>query len=469
MLPGPMSVTGHSTDGSYCVRLRLLTLLAFFVMVLFPLAAFADETGGPSESPSESPSATVSDAPADEAPQERPEGPYVTVRLVDTANDDSPIVGVTLTVTAEDGTEVGAAETDADGRIIVPIPELGTYTVTLDESTLPEGIELSDSTDDEIQVRAILDGANGGLFPIGVEESVGVPFGERLITSLTSGVKFGLIVALAALGLSLIFGTTGLTNFAHGELITFGAIMTYVANRGLGLPVILSGILAVLASALFGWAQDRGLWRPLRRRGTGLIAMMIVSIGFGLLLRNVYQYTISSSRKSLSQYVSQGRKDYGPFSLADKELAIMVVAFVTIVVTSVVLMKTRQGKAMRAVSDNPALSASSGMRVDGVIGSVWILGTALTGLAGVLLAVNSQINFLMGFKLLLLVFAAVTLGGLGTIWGALFGSMVIGIMVEVGPLFGVPSSIKEVGALVVLILVLLIRPQGILGRRERIG
>ncbi|MDO9495372.1 MAG: hypothetical protein Q7J48_06700 [Nocardioides sp.] len=147
----------------------------------------------------------------------------------------------------------------------------------------------------------------------------------------------------------------------------------------------------------------------------------------------------------------------------------MVVALVTIIVTSVVLMKTRQGKAMRAVSDNPALSASSGMRVDGVIGSVWILGTALTGLAGVLLAVNSQINFLMGFKLLLLVFAAVTLGGLGTIWGALFGSMVIGIMVEVGPLFGVPSSIKEVGALVVLILVLLIRPQGILGRRERIG
>ena len=103
------------------------------------------------------------------------------------------------------------------------------------------------------------------------------------------------------------------------------------------------------------------------------------------------------------------------------------------------------------------------------LGAVWILGTALTGLAGVLLAINSQVNFLMGFKLLLLVFAAVTLGGLGTIWGALFGSMIIGIMVEVGPLFGVPSSIKEVGALVVLILVLLLRPQGILGRRERIG
>ncbi len=130
---------------------------------------------------------------------------------------------------------------------------------------------------------------------------------------------------------------------------------------------------------------------------------------------------------------------------------------------------------MRAVSDNPALSASSGMRVDGVISSVWILGTALTGLSGVLLAINQQVNFQMGFKVLLLVFAAVTLGGLGTIWGALLGSLVIGLMVEVGPvitLWGwhpVPASIKDVGALVVMILILLVRPQGLLGRAQRIG
>ena len=116
--------------------------------------------------------------------------------------------------------------------------------------------------------------------------------------------------------------------------------------------------------------------------------------------------------QSLSQYVSQARTDYGPISLADKELAIIVIAGVTIVIACILLLKTRLGKAMRAVSDNPALSASSGMRVDGVIASVWILGTALTGLSGVLLAINSQVNFLMGFKLLLLVFAAVTLGGL---------------------------------------------------------
>ncbi|MCY7401222.1 MAG: hypothetical protein LH477_09715 [Nocardioides sp.] len=445
------------------MRLRVITLLSvlFMLLLLQSPHAYADSTTPPPD-PSASPT-----APA--APLERPDGPYVTVRLVDALNDDAPVVGVTLSVTSEDGAAIGEAETDADGRIIVPIPSLGTYTVTLDQATLPEGIELNDAASSEIEITARLSGANGGLFPIGVQEVVAVPFSERLVTSLMSGIKFGLLVALAALGLSLIFGTTGLTNFAHGELITFGAIATYVANRGLGLPVIWAGVAAVLASAAFGWLQDRGLWRPLRRRGTGLIAMMIVSIGLGLLLRNLYQYTIGSSRKSLTQYVSQGRTDYGPVSLADKELAIILIALVTIIVVCVVLMKTRLGKAMRAVSDNPALSASSGMQVDRVINSVWVMGTALTGLSGVLLAVNSQVNFLMGFKLLLLVFAGVTLGGLGTIWGALFGSMVIGIMVEVGPLFGVPSSIKEVGALVVLILVLLIRPQGILGRRERVG
>ena len=110
-----------------------------------------------------------------------------------------------------------------------------------------------------------------------------------------------------------------------------------------------------------------------------------------------------------------------------------------------------------------------------MISAVWILGTALTGLSGVLLAINQQVNFQMGLKLLLLVFAAVTLGGLGTIWGALIGSLVIGLMVEVAPILSlwgwhpVPASIKDVGALLVMILILLVRPQGILGRAQRIG
>ena len=108
--------------------------------------------------------------------------------------------------------------------------------MTLDEDTLPDGIELSAATKSEITIVARISGANGGLFPIGVQAKIEVPFSDRLVTALMSGIKFGLIVALAALGLSLIFGTTGLTNFAHGELITFGALATYVFNRNLGVP-----------------------------------------------------------------------------------------------------------------------------------------------------------------------------------------------------------------------------------------
>lgn len=445
--------------------LTLVSVVFFFLLLMAPTSALADETTTPSASPTSEGSdpggGEVSEPPAD--------GDYIRVILLDRDNDNAPVPDVRLTVAEDDGTEVGEATTDSTGVGFVVTSGPGKYVVTLDESTLPSGVKLSGSTDTELEITARLGGATNAAFPIGTQKVNVVPFSEKFSVALMGGIKFGLLVALAALGLSLIFGTTGLTNFAHGELITLGAIFAYFFNRVIDLPVIWAGVGAVLLSALFGYLQDKALWAPLRKRGTGLIAMMIVSIGFGLFLRNIFQYTIGSSRKSLSEYVNQTRRDYGPIALADKELAIIVIATVTIVVTCLVLMKTRLGKAMRAVSDNPALAASSGMKVDGVISNVWVLGCALTGLSGVLLAINSQINFLMGFKLLLLVFAGVTLGGLGTIWGALFGSMVIGIIVELGPLFGVPSSIKEVGALVVLILVLLIRPQGILGRRERVG
>ncbi|MGI9085973.1 MAG: ABC transporter permease subunit [Aeromicrobium sp.] len=446
------------------MRLRLVALLPLLVLVsVLGATSAAAQTPTPEPTPSSA-----------ETPSEPPDGPYIGVTLIDESavkggGEGKPVPGVTLTVATSDGEEVGTGVTGDDGRALIPLPDRGSYVVTLDTSTLPEGVKLSGDAGTKKTVNALLDGGNFAQFQIGVADVDKVSYGKRLSASILSGVKFGLIVALAALGLNLIFGTTGLTNFGHGELITFGALAAYAINHALGLPVIVAGAIAVVVSGAFGWIQDRGLWRPLRRRGTGLIAMMIVSIGFGLLLRSVFQYGFGGSTRSFTQYVNQGRDDYGIVQLAPKEIGIFVVATVTIVIVCIALMRTRLGKAMRAVSDNPALSASSGLRVDGVISNVWVLGTALTGLSGVLLAINAQVNFLMGFKLLLLVFAAVTLGGLGTIWGALLGSMVIGIMVEVSPLVGVPSSIKEVGALIVLIVILLIRPQGILGRRERIG
>jgi branched-chain amino acid transport system permease protein len=120
------------------------------------------------------------------------------------------------------------------------------------------------------------------------------------------------------------------------------------------------------------------------------------------------------------------------------------------------------------VSDNPALAASSGIDVQRVISTVWIAGAALAGLAGILLALGQQVSFQLGFQILLLIFAGVTLGGLGTAFGALVGSLVVGIFTQVSTLI-VPTELKNAGALVVLILILLVRPQGILGRAERVG
>ncbi len=442
------------------MRLQLAVLISalFGGLVFLASPALADTT-----SPTPTPTATASQAPID--------GPSISVRLLDqkggkAGDNPPPVPGVTVTVSGKDG-EIGQAVSNEQGVAVVAIPGLGKYKVSIDESTLPSGVKLTGKK--ELSVDVNLGTGINVAFPLNGKVVKATPFSERLVDGLVGGIKYGLIIALASLGLSLIFGTTGLTNFSQGELVTFGAITAYVVNVVVGLPVIVAGIAAVIVGGLFGWAQDRALWRPLRHRGTGIIAMMIVSIGFGLLLRNIFQYFFSANTKSFNQYTSQRGHDFGLFDLTDKEIWIFVIAIATIALVTFGLAKTRLGKAMRAVSDNPDLSASSGMRVDGVISSVWILGSALSALAGVLLALNSQINFMMGYQLLLMIFAATTLGGLGTIWGAVLGSLIIGVITEVGPLFGVPSSIKEVGALIVLVLILLIRPQGILGRAQRIG
>jgi len=157
-----------------------------------------------------------------------------------------------------------------------------------------------------------------------------------------------------------------------------------------------------------------------------------------------------------------------PKRITPKDVIVIALCTIVLVATCVALQVTRTGKAMRAVADNPALAASSGINVEKVISIVWIGGAALAGLSGVLLGLTQGFDYQIGFKILLLVFAAVTLGGLGTIWGAILGSFIIGILIEESTLF-INAELKFVGALVVLIVVLLIRPQGLLGRAERVG
>ena len=195
---------------------------------------------------------------------------------------------------------------------------------------------------------------------------------------------------------------------------------------------------------------------------------MIISIGVSLLLRYLYLYIFSGERRSYNQYVIQSAIDIGPFAYAPRDLWIMGICVVVLALVALALVRTRVGKATRAVSDNPALASASGIDVDRVVTTVWIVGTALAAMAGVMFGFIQQVDYLLGFRVLLLVFAAVVLGGLGTAWGAMVGALIVGVFIEVSTLI-IPSELKIAGVLAVLIVILLVRPQGILGRRERVG
>jgi branched-chain amino acid transport system permease protein len=196
--------------------------------------------------------------------------------------------------------------------------------------------------------------------------------------------------------------------------------------------------------------------------------MMIVSIGLSILMRYIFLYFFGGETHSYTDTRGQKAIGPGPITLTSLDYLSMLLSVIMLLAVAYFLLRTRLGKATRAVSDNPALASSSGIDVERVIRIVWLSGAALAGLAGVLLGIAQQVNFQMGFQVLLLIFAAITLGGLGTAFGALVGSLVIGLFVEMSTLL-IPTELKSVGALGILILILLVRPQGILGRAQRVG
>jgi neutral amino acid transport system permease protein len=385
-----------------------------------------------------------------------------------------PVAGVTIKVASQDGQAVGQAQSGADGKWSVAVPKPGTYKVDLDVATLPQGLTLLNNRP-SLTLPVFAGNVRTALFPVGPAAAPGKTGDDggsgrfaQILDLIYTGVHIGLIIALAALGLSLIFGTMGLTNFAHGELVTFGALMAFVFNVYLGLPVVVSGFIAVLLGAGLGWVQDKWFWGWLRQRRTGLIGMMIISIGLALTLRYINLYWFRGDTRQYDAYVAQPGMDIGPLSIAPKNLIMDGIAIVVLVAVSLALVMTRLGKATRAVSTNPSLAAASGINVDAIIRLVWTIGGGLAALSGVMLGVFQGVNYQMGFQILLLVFAAVTLGGLGTAFGALLGSLVIGLATQLSTLW-IPTELKNVGALAVLIIIILVRPQGLLGRRERIG
>ena len=391
---------------------------------------------------------------------------------------DEPVEGVVMTI---EGNGFDAeTETDAEGKWRLYVPEKDTYTLTVDESTLPdgvivdatqlpEGIQPVSGTTASFELEFGLTGTKIVNFFLGEGERVTVSFLDQLLSRMVGGLNFGLLLGLASMGAALIYGTTRLSNFAHGEMVSWGAVITLVVTSFWQLPLWAGIIAAVIGGAALGWALDAGIWKPLRRRGLGIVQLMIVSIGLSLALRYGLQYIIGGNTYQLPGSSPEPIR-FGPISLSYIDLIGMAASIIVIPGVAFSLARTRTGQAARAISDNPQLAAASGIDVDKVIRIVWILAGTLAAISGILWAYfRPGVKWDMGMQMLLLMFCAITLGGLGSAIGALIGSIIVGLAVEVSTLLGVPTDLKYASALVALIIILLVRPQGILGRKERLG
>jgi neutral amino acid transport system permease protein len=282
-------------------------------------------------------------------------------------------------------------------------------------------------------------------------------------TGLT-GLSLGAIYALGAVGLTLVYGILKLVNFAHGDFLTFGAYMAYVVNVTWGMPLVLGIFFAMAATALLGVFFEKVMWGPMRTRGAGLLQLLLMAIGLAFLLRALFQYVWSTEIRFLDVNVIETVEVLG-LRIGRTSLVVLVVGVVVIVAIGLMLRYTLLGKRMRALSDNLELAETSGIDTSRVILYTWLFSGALAGLAGVMAAATTELRPEIGFELLLPIFAAVILGGIGDAFGALVGGLVLGLVIEWSTLF-IEARWKVTIGFVALIIVLIVRPQGIFGRAK---
>ena len=289
---------------------------------------------------------------------------------------------------------------------------------------------------------------------------------------LVNGLVTGSVYAIAAVGISLVYGILRLVNFAYGDMMAFAAYAGYFANATLGLPMIASAAFAMAAGAVLSVALDFALWRPLRVRRAGFMSLFLASIGVALVLRQAILLIWGPQPRA---YDVDPYKVYviGDVRLSLAQAATIVAAAVAIAAIGLFLARSPTGRVMRAMSDDRALAQLSGIDVNRVILVTWVIAGVTSGLAGLLAAlVQSTFDPNFGFQLLLPVFAAVVLGGIGSAYGALAGGLVLGVATELSTWEGFGGGVdpvyKPVVAFVVLIGALMLRPQGLFGKARTV-
>jgi neutral amino acid transport system permease protein len=281
-----------------------------------------------------------------------------------------------------------------------------------------------------------------------------------------NGLALGSVYAIGAVGLTLVYGILKLVNFAHGDFLTFGAFMAFLVNVTWGVPLVFAIFFAMAMTALLGVTFERVMWGPMRARKAGLLQLLLMSIGLAFLIRYAVQYVWGTEIRGLDVN-DIATVEFLGLRIGRTEFIVIIVGFAVLIAVGLMLKFSLLGKQMRALADNLDLAETTGIDTSRVILYTWLFAGALAGLAGVLAGAVTDVRPTLGFGLLLPIFAAVILGGIGDAFGALAGGVVLGLMIEWSTLF-IDFRWKTAVGFAVLIIVLVVRPQGIFGRARAI-
>lgn len=305
-----------------------------------------------------------------------------------------------------------------------------------------------------------------------------------MIEQFGNGLLLGIIISVASVALSLLYGVTRIVNFAHGEIIALGAIMTLFFSNPidsrvlfldryspLGMNFTFSIIISIIICGIFGGLLEIFLFKPLRKSEVGNIAVLVVTIGLSIFFRHIYLLFATGKVQNFPLELER-RQTYLFFDMTPRNFQVLIAGLAVMIFIGLFLSYTKVGKAMRAVRDSNELANISGINSDNIILFTWVSSSMLAGLAGIFQAIINDVRYNMGFLILLLIFAGTVLGGIGTSFGAMVGGLLIGIFVQVSvalPFMEGHTEAKNAVALAIMILILLFRPQGIFGQKERIS
>jgi branched-chain amino acid transport system permease protein/neutral amino acid transport system permease protein len=284
-----------------------------------------------------------------------------------------------------------------------------------------------------------------------------------LLQSIFNGLLAGCIYALFAMGLTLIYGVLNFVNFAHGELIMWGAYFLYLFMESpLGLPLPIALIPALCLTILLGLSMDRFAFKPLRQANR--LTLLITALGLSFFLRNGAQLFWGAELRTYGFEIKRGWKIFN-ISITTNQIAIILTTLVCIAVVYLLLHRSRIGKSMRAVSDNLELARVAGINTRRTIRFAWIMSSSLACIGGILLALDTNLQPGMGMINLVKAFAAILLGGVGNIWGALLGGIVIGFAENLGVLI-ISTGYKDAIAFGIMVLLLLLKPPILYGSQD---